>query len=382
MRVRSSKIFRPSSMAMLATTASFVAWLFPSFGFLVKGFNVPSEVTPLGFLVIVCWYSMVFSSLRLGEKFGRHVYGRYKNLVPNISLYSEKLYWLYFLLALVGVSATYEKVLGGLSLDQMIFYVASGYANNLKETLYEDYSAGIVSFRYLAMYVGGFSIYNIFFRKNYSIKFVLGMLLLFSVALLSSRLIFVSSVVLALFLRFYDQKILNIKIFNLVIFFFVAFVLLALLNYTRNSNYYAEGGLYFWGAGASSILTYLGSPFQVVIGVADNVEWITSQGFEAYRRYVDIDETLNSNSAFVAVHEQFGYWAWIYFSSILFFMGAVFAYCEKKGESGYLFLCGAILYASSEIWRLNLFGQGIFIVWFFCGIICPIVVASIGRSRS
>jgi hypothetical protein len=52
-------------------------------------------------------------------------------------------------------------------------------------------------------------------------------------------------------------------------------------------------------------------------------------------------------------------------------MGAVFRFLMSFGKTYFLLPCGAILYASSELWRLDLFRQGTFTVWFVVGIGLP-----------
>ena len=94
-------------------------------------------------------------------------------------------------------------------------------------------------------------------------------------------------------------------------------------------------------------------------------------GTEAYRYFVDIGINYNTNSAFVALHQQMGYWCWPYIAVLCGFMGAVFRFLMSFGKTYFLLPCGAILYASSELWRLDLFQQGTFIVWFVIGIGLP-----------
>ena len=78
-----------------------------------------------------------------------------------------------------------------------------------------------------------------------------------------------------------------------------------------------------------------------------------------------------TNSAFVHLHEQIGYYSWPYISLICLFMGVVFEALASLGKTIFLLPCGAILYGSAELWRLDLFHQGTFIVWFVIGIGLP-----------
>jgi hypothetical protein len=151
-------------------------------------------------------------------------------------------------------------------------------------------------------------------------------------------------------------------------------VILAALNSSRNSNYYEKDGLYFWGAGLSSIITYMGSPFQVAVAAAQNLVAITVDGPEGYRRYADIDITLNSNSAFVQLHEDMGFAAWVFLAFGLTVAGVLFGFFRGLGKTAFLLPCAGLLYAAAEFWRLDLFRQGIFIVWMIFGISIPAIL--------
>jgi hypothetical protein len=149
------------------------------------------------------------------------------------------------------------------------------------------------------------------------------------------------------------------------------FLILGVANFARNKDYYERNGLTFVEAGVSEIIAYLGSPFQVAVGSAAVTEQLAAGGVETYRNYVDEEVNLNTNSAFVHLHEQIGYASWVYISGICLFMGFVFEALRSLGRTIFLLPCGAILYGSAELWRLDLFRQGIFIVWFVIGIGLP-----------
>jgi hypothetical protein len=129
--------------------------------------------------------------------------------------------------------------------------------------------------------------------------------------------------------------------------------------------------LSFFAAGVSEIIAYLGSPFQAAIGTASVTDQLAAGGDQTYRKYVDEEETLNTNSAFVHLHEQMGYISWLYIAFVCFCMGAAFSFLLSLGKTVFLLPCGAILYGSAELWRLDLFHQGIFIVWIVIGIGLP-----------
>ena len=52
-------------------------------------------------------------------------------------------------------------------------------------------------------------------------------------------------------------------------------------------------------------------------------------------------------------------------------MGFLFETLASFGKTIFLLPAGAIVYASAELWRLDLFRQGIFVVWMVFGIGFP-----------
>ncbi len=374
MQVRPARVFTPSSLATLAVCMSAVAWLVPTFGFLTKGYIVASPWTAMSVIALVDWYALMYLALRLGEFAGAALHRRLASRLTVPALDDPTVFLAFTVLAAVGILSTYLKIFSSMSLVEAVFFISSGMGNELKESLYSEYSAGVVSLRYLVLYSASLAIYRIYKHRKYGPLVFTNIALLVMSALLSSRLIFVATVLSSLFLCLSDRESVRLRFGRVAIFVFLLFFVLSALNYSRNSNYYASDNLFFWGAGASSILTYLGSPFQVAVGAAEHITRLAEEGAEMYRDYVDIDITLNSNSAFVQMHEAFGFWAWLYLTTVLFSAATLFSYFRRYGRTALLLPCCAILYACSELWRLDLFRQGIFIVWLGMGCIVPITI--------
>jgi hypothetical protein len=157
----------------------------------------------------------------------------------------------------------------------------------------------------------------------------------------------------------------------------VLFLLLAALNFSRNADYYERNKLSFGLAGLSEILAYVGSPFQVAVGSAKVADELAGRGGDEYRNWVDIEVNLNTNSAFALLLQQMGFISWPYICLTCLAMGFSFAALSSLGKTAFLLPSGAILYASAELWRLDLFQQGTFIVWFVAGIGVPIFLISV-----
>jgi hypothetical protein len=366
---------------MAAMFASLAAWLFPSFGVLRKGFDYPSRVDFSSCVVLACWYLLIFMSFTVGEKVGRLIVLRRSALRERLFyLDSNLLYYILSFLSAIGIATTLIKIFQSLSLQQAIVFVALGQANSLKEALYEDYSIGLVSLRYLVLYSASIALYRIIRWRSFRPLNILNVLMLgITALLLGSRLIFIATLLTVVFLLSFGKKSIRFSIPKLTIFATLLFLILSALNFSRNANYYERNKLSFGLAGVSEILAYLGSPFQVAIGSAPVVDQLVAGGDQTYRNYVDEEINLNTNSAFVHLHEQMGYVSWGYIAAICLFMGFVFEILASLGKTIFLLPCGIILYGSAELWRLDLFHQGIFIVWFVMGIGLPVFL--IGGRR-
>lgn len=366
-------ILKPSVVSMAAVFASFAAWVFPSFGALRKGFEYPARVDFSSCVILACWYLLIFMSFTLGEKLGRITVLRRSALKGRwLDLDSNLLYYIFSFLSAIGIATTVIKIFQLLSLQQAVMFVALGQANSLKEALYEDYSIGPISLRYLVLYSASVALYRIIGRRSFRPLNILNVLMLGITALISSRLVLIATLLTVVFLFSFGKRSIRFSVPKLTLFATIIFLILSVLNFSRNANYYERNRLSFGLAGVSEILAYLGSPFQVAIGSAPVVDQLVAGGGETYRNYVDVEENLNTNSAFTLLHEQMGYASWPYIATICLFMGFVFEYLASFGKTVFLLPCGIILYGSAELWRLDLFHQGIFIVWFVSGIGLPV----------
>jgi len=365
---------------MVAVSASLAAWLFPSFGVLKKGFENPSRLDPNSAVLLACWYLLIFTSFFLGQKIaGLWSFPRgYKATSRLLDLESNVIYLGFTLIAALGLGAMVMTIFRNMSLAQMIVYISLGQSNALKGTVYDDYHTGIVSLRYAVLYPASVALYRIIRLKRYSLLNIFNVLMLAVSTFVSFRLILIAALVTTFFLVTFDSKSVRLSIAKLALIAVSLFLILSVLNFSRNAGYYERNDLSFGLAGFNEIVAYLGTPFQVAIGSANVTDQLAAQGpgdaalgTEAYRYYVDIAINFNTNSAFVALHQQMGYWCWPYIAMLCSFMGAVFRFLTSLGKTYFLLPCGAILYASSELWRLDLFQQGLFIVWFVIGIGLP-----------
>jgi hypothetical protein len=376
-------IAQPSRIAMIAVIASFLAWIFPDFGSLRKGFDVAETLTLGSAFILFAWYAVIFVGLEVGQRFGASLSlsRDVKNRLPGPD--SEVIYYIFTALSALGVALTFFRIIHTLTLTQALTFIALKQTNQLKNTLYDDYSAGLLSLRYLVVYSASLAIYRTA-RLKKKLRFLsfANITLLALATLLSSRLILIATLLISVFLLNYGKKSIKIRPLKIGIYACGLFAVLSILNYSRNGNFYADRNLSFAEAGVSEIVTYLGSPFQAAISAAKRTDDLVGGDQDLYRNYVDIEDTLNTNSAFVQLHEQMGYLCWLYIAVICCFMGFVFSVLLSFGRSVFLLPCGAILYGSAELWRLDLFQEGIFIVWFFMGIGVPLALVLTAKDSS
>jgi len=381
LKIPIAHISRPSGMAIFAVMLSFCAWLCPDFGVLRKGFTVAEQPGLLACFILFSWYLLIFTSFVLGQQLGAAFSAR-RRIATNIpQLDSLPIYRLFTLLSAIGTVYTFLKIFTALPLLQAAVYLYLGQGNRLKNTLYEGYSAGIPSLRYLVLYSASLAIYRTVKFRKVTFLNVANIFMLGAGVLISSRLILIATLVVSMFLLTYGKQKIQLSLVKVAVFATLLFVILSFINSSRNRNFYENRNLSFTEASVSEIVTYLGSPFNVALGDARAIDVITPGRIGLYRQYVDVEELLTTNSAFVELHERVGNLAWPYIALVCCSMGFVFSWLASFGKTSLLLPCGAILYGATELWRLDLFGQGIFIVWFVVGISVPVFLAVFGKHR-
>jgi hypothetical protein len=357
---------------MLAVGMSFCAWLCPGFGVLRKGFETAEPLDLTAILVLSAWYGLIFFSFYLGQQVSSTLLQNMRPRGEAVSLDSRSLYYLFTLIAATGLISFFIKIISSFSLNEIFVFIALRQVNAIRAAPYDNYSVGIISLRYLIIFPVSLAVYKIIRYRKVTPVHIFN-IILFALAIpILSRLILVATAMTTGLLLAFGKKSLKIKFAKVGIFIGAAFLVLSALNYSRNASFYESRGLSFGAAGLAEIIGYLGSPFQVAVGSAKIMDTIVSSPNDTYRSYIDIEPQLNTNSAFMALHEQMGYFAWPYICCVCFCMGLIFSWLFSFGRTIFLLPCGAILYASAELWRLDLFQEGIFQVWFIMGIGVPL----------
>jgi hypothetical protein len=381
LKLNIKRVMTPSGIALLAVGLSLCAWLCPDFGVLRKGFEVTEDPSVFSAFILFSWYLLIFTAFVIGQRLGAVFASPRRERINLPRLDSRSVYLTFTILGTIGTVSTFVRIFHALPPLQAALYIYLGQANRLKNTLYDDYSAGIPSLRYLVLYSASLAIYRTVKFRKISFLAIANVALLAATILISSRLILIATLVVSAFLITYGKRHIRISPIKLCICAACLFFILSVLNSSRNSNFYANHNQTFGEAGISEIITYLGSPFNVALGVASRTDEITSGHPDLYREYIDIEPLLTTNSAFVQLHETRGYVAWPYIGIVCCFMGFMFSWLSSFGRTALLLPSGAILYGSAELWRLNLFRQGIFIVWFVVGIAVPAIFLLFAKRR-
>jgi hypothetical protein len=375
-------ILRPSITSMIAVLMSFGAWIFPDFDGLNKGFDRPEQLTLTSVVILACWYLLIFVCFTLGQKIGElRIFTKVDARSNLFSMESNVVYYWFTFLSAIGICSMLSMIFHYLSLREAILSISLGQTNALKNSIYDngDYSVGLVSLRYLILYPSSLALYRIIRLRSFSLVNIFNVFMLALFVFLSSRLMLIAALLTTAFLLAFGRHSIKISIPKLAISAAFIFLLLSVLNISRNASFYEKSNESFGMAGLSEIFSYLGSPFQAEIGSASITERLVAG--DSYRNYVDIRETLNTNSAFVLLHEQMGYVCWVYIALVCLFMGFVFEVLLSMGKTIFLLPAGAILYGSAELWRLDLYQQGAFIIWFVFGIGLPVFLIFLEHLR-
>ena len=372
------RLLKPYNITIITMMMSFVAWLLPFNG--RKGFILRESMSFYTVLVIILWYGLIYFSTRLGFSIGLKV--------PKINclevINEKKAYHYITVVAFIGVFFTYSSIFAINNSVIVLIFSNKDSANLLKYILYQNYSSGLFTFRYASIISGGIALYHILMKKI-AVLDIINLIFLLGTAFISSRMSVLISLLLGFSMYIKDIKYISLK--KILIVLSLLFMLLTVLNYYRNRSYYISNYNIKNPVlmNISEILTYLGAPFQVSVGVANQfllgidpsinkseaLVLMSEPSFlqkgenivfndNWYRNYVDVDNTLTTNSAFASLYGALGQLSFIYISWVVFIFGLLSSWLSKY--KSITFLGGyIIIYCYAELWRIFLFNQGIII---------------------
>lgn len=380
--IRPHGLFRPWILLLSPVLASFLAWSVPGQGTFLRGFAVRSDLSWSAAFVLGSWYLVCVLVLSFGVAVGRSIRPSPAFLaLAQEPTFERVFYRLLTVLSLVGVLGAYWLVTRQTSI---LVALSSDQANLLSTALLDGSSIGTL--RYVASVAAPIGMILALERRDSWLLAMINVILLFGVVLLSSRLSLIMATAIFVFLYYQRRPAARLRVKVLVPAVAVLFALLALFNYTRNANYYRSLGVENpFMMNVYQILSYVGAPSQVSVGVADAIAGgrfprsvsaidalqaivptflqirkgdksaAVDLGLYAYQ--VDIAPNLNANSSFADVYALWGWWGLVYTLLVLGIAAALFEHFRRYA-SVVAVMSGVVAYGLLEYWRGYLFNTG------------------------
>lgn len=375
-------LFHPGYVLFITTLLSFIAWVFPSFGYFRKGLiGGYYSVSTSGIFVMIFWFLLLGVASYMSFKVGSRVFHRIDIADKYAPLSSKFAYYTLSVLGFIGVAYVLLNILSNLSFKDIISLLQNGKANDLKAILYDSYRIGFASLRYITILSSAMAIYHLR-NKRYILLSTVNLLSLIFVATISSRLAFICSIYTAGMIMFVSNKQ-KTRLIHLVLIVTLLFVLLCVFNWTRNKNFYEFIGIDNWiDAGFSEIIAYLGSAFQGFLAVVSLGNQVESIDFSLLPNLIKVSPELTTNSALLQLTVASGMpYAFLLTFVCLFFAGLLVSFAYKNKSNYFLLVAGPLMYSFAEMWRIFLFNQGIIITLVIISLLVPSITIFLSRLR-
>lgn len=379
-----ARLLRPAPLVAAGTALSFTAW---AVGNLLKDEAIDFSSTPgWGTIVYLGWMAAAIGAAHIGFSIVRPRPAPQTR--PSIHLVRALHVGL---LVTASVGTGYVAWLWYRDGLDVIGLIADNQANLLRYAI--PYSPGPATLRYAAIPAAALAIRNVFvfrWQRNSSrlrSVDVLSLIALAIVAVPSSRLsVLMALVTAAAVVCYYDRRAPSGR--RVLIVIVLTAVALAGLNYSRNGGYYRERDV---SDPASMLLyqsvSYLGAAFEggsvtgdvllgrttasPVLGLDRVIDPFVPSFLPGHdsepsdtisiHEISTIDRSLTTNSMFATTTLGFGI-APMLASLLGIFAGAVIVgFLLRRGTLASVLAAGPLLYAFAEVWRLNLFNDGLVI---------------------
>jgi hypothetical protein len=378
-------LVRPYTLLLLGGVLSFLAWAIPRGSDLpsaVRGFRKAQPWTWHGGLFLLAWYGFFFLVAVGGFALGRRVRPfRRAEGVPW-----ESYYVFLTIVAVIGTAYAYSYIsiksphVIGMALRHQQF-------NEVKAVLPQG--AGAQTLRYAASITAGIAIFELG-RRHFRLLHVLNILLLLLVSAIAARttLIIATIVVVGLAARHLQTVTVRPRrvVGAVVLGAAVLFGALALLNYSRNADFYRSNGVTNPAQmNVDEMIRYLGIPFQASMAVANHrsawpeapptagpgvrvfvVPTYLSSSTPAsvvkaevkYKSIVSIPASQTTNSVLVLTYGVFGALSFPILGFVLLIAAAISGHASRYRS--YAFLAGLVAaYCFAEWWRTWVFNTGL-----------------------
>ncbi|MDF9801084.1 hypothetical protein OKW21_006347 [Catalinimonas alkaloidigena] len=355
-----STVLKPYWIIAVTVFASAFAWVLPEFLGFYQGFEERENLGAISLLFIFSWYFsaifLTYLAFRTGNKFPK-----IKEIERFANIDRSHIYIWYSIIGLFGFFYTVYVTFQVLGLNGFIYSVISFTTNKIAEAIYQDYSAGIFSLRYVTIITFGWALYRlIILRKFTLLDFINIAAFIFYIAFFGRRLQLVCSILVFLALANRHGSLLKkVKLSRMLLLMVFGFIMLSVATLLRNYGSYADMGYSNpLAAVITNIVSYLAAPFQVSLGVGNNI--LAAFSGVDYRAYTDVDSTLTANSAYAELSTKDGPTAILKLLGWSTFFGFLGGWLYKNKNNYTYTAYPIILYAFAELWRIDLFSKGIF----------------------
>jgi hypothetical protein len=378
-------LLRPYSLLLLGGALSLLAWAIPwgtDVPTAVRGFRHAEPWTWHGALFLLAWYGFFFLVGVAGFALGRRVrpYRRAEG-VPW-----ESYYVFLTIVTVIGTAYSYGYVFSksphviGMALKHQQF-------NQVRAVLPE--AAGVQTLRYAACLAAGIAIFELG-RRHFRLLHILNIVLLLLVAAIAARTLMIIATIVAAGLAARHLQTAGIELRKVVAAVALGaaalFGVLALLNYSRNADFYRSHGVTNPAEmNVDEMIRYLGIPFQASMAVSNHegswpaVPSTVGPGVRVfvlptylssstpasvvkaeikYRSLVSLPASQTTNSVLAQTYGVFGALSFPILGFVLLIAAAIAGHASRYRS--YAFLAGLVAsYCFAEWWRTWLFNTGL-----------------------
>lgn len=345
------------------------------------------QITLAGVLYLGVWYAVVM----VAAASGRFVPVRLQSQNPDTgNRISGGFYAVVSALAFAGCASLLTN-LGGI--NGILIAITEQQVNQLKHALYENYSSGALTLRYLTSVAAAIAVFNLLSRRRRTVVLdIVNIAMLVIVALVSARILIFQTVIFVLYLRYSTARAaVPMSAFRKAVICVVVGAILVGFTYSRSAGTYRQQ----LGVENPVMVTliefsrYIAMPVQVSVGVA-NIATTTrldslmdfqpmylapsflhppalkqdnsgGVGAQWYYSHIDVPGTLTTNSAFAAAVGSLGHMVFLGLPPVLALFSALFFMVARSNDLVLRLYGGVILYAFFELWRTYYFAAGSFV---------------------
>ena len=378
-------LVRPHTLLLIGGGISFLAWVIPWGSRIpppIRGFSRTEPLTLHGALFLLGWWGFFFLVAVAGFALGRRV----GPLRRAESVPWESYYVFLTILGVVGIVYSYAYVVVksphtlGLALHHQQF-------NELRRVLPE--ATGVQTLRYATCIAAAIATFELA-RRHFRLLHVFNILLLILAAAFAARTLLIIALIVGVGLaarHLQATRVSSRRVTGSALLVAVAvFLALALLNYSRNADFYRSHGIRSPAVmNVAEMVRYLGFPFQASAAVSNHLSSFpavpptvasgtrvfvlptylssstpesVSRGETLYGSVVATPESYTTPSVLAVSWGVFGVLAFPVLGFVAFIAAALAGHASRYRS--YAFLAGLVLaYCFSEWWRTWVFNTGL-----------------------